>query len=98
MTKNPIFREGASDAFGVVPDPSPPLQHVAAVRMGRAVGKDINIDLAKYLHTPDREYCFPIQVTKTDVAQLHVCAPAPAPLVCHGARTDSDILRQLDLL
>eukprot|EP00667_Euglena_gracilis_P013915 EG_transcript_14380 len=47
-------------------------EHVAAVRMGRAVGKDINIDLAKYLHTPDREYCFPIQVTKTDVAQLHL--------------------------
>eukprot|EP00668_Euglena_longa_P005861 GGOE01006910.1.p1 GENE.GGOE01006910.1~~GGOE01006910.1.p1 ORF type:complete len:365 (-),score=48.07 GGOE01006910.1:489-1583(-) len=47
-------------------------EHVAAVRMGRMVGKDINIDLAKYLYTPDREYCFPIQITKTDVAQLHL--------------------------
>jgi len=52
-------------------------EHAAAGRMGQRVGKDVNIDIAKYVNPDtDREYSFPVPVSATQVGTLHVMVRA----------------------
>lgn len=51
-------------------------EHPAAGRMGHSVGKDIHIDLAKYITSQDREFTFPIHLSKTEVATVHLAIRA----------------------